>query len=100
MNGKPSFSEMHFKFMFYVYSIRSESFSEKTYLGFTSNIEQRLAEHNSGKSIYTRTYKPWKLIGFLAFDQKIKALKFEKYLKTNAGKIFLRRYFNHLSSNP
>jgi putative endonuclease len=83
--------------MFYVYYIRSELHPEKNYVGFTGNVEQRLAEHNAGKSIYTRPYKPWVLLGFLAFDQEIKALRFEKYLKTNAGKIFLRRYFNNFS---
>ncbi len=79
--------------MFYVYYLRSESFPEKTYIGFTCNLSQRLEEHNSGKSVYARDFKPWIVIGFLAFDQKEKAMRFERYLKTNAGRVFLRRYF-------
>jgi hypothetical protein len=35
---------------------------------------------------------PWKIVGFFGFDQEMKARKFEQYLKTNAGKIFLDRY--------
>ena len=79
--------------MFYVYYLRSISYPDKTYIGFTSNIKQRFADHNAGKSVYTAEFKPWKIIGFFGFDQEIKALKFERHLKTNAGRIFLRRYF-------
>lgn len=82
--------------MFYVYYIRSKLFSDKTYIGFTSNLKQRLLEHNAGKSVYTKEFKPWILVGFLGFGQESKALKFERHLKTNAGRVFLRRYFNHL----
>ena len=82
------------KMMFYVYYLRSTDFPGKTYIGYTHNLKQRLLDHNSGKSIYTKDFKPWKLIGFLGFDQEPKALKFERYLKSNAGRIFLRRYFS------
>lgn len=79
--------------MFYVYYLKSQLFSDKTYIGFTRDLKKRLMEHNAGKSVYTKDYKPWKLVGFLGFDQESKALKFERYLKSNAGRIFLRRYF-------
>ena len=80
--------------MFYVYYLRSISFSEKTYIGFTYDLKQRLSHHNAGKSVYTKDFKPWKLIGFLGFDEEIKAKRFEYHLKSHAGRIFLRRYFN------
>ncbi|MCL4361824.1 GIY-YIG nuclease family protein [Candidatus Dependentiae bacterium] len=80
--------------MFYVYYLRSKSYPDKTYIGYTSNLKQRLQDHNSGKSVYTKDFIPWQIIGFLGFDKEEKALKFEKYLKSNAGRIFLRRYFN------
>ncbi len=63
--------------MFYVYYLKSRSFPDKTYIGFTSNLKQRLLDHNAGKSVYTKDFKPWVLIGFLGFDQEAKALKFE-----------------------
>ena len=94
MTGKPPFLNEKIN-MFYVYYLRSQSFPGKTYIGFTRNLKQRLSDHNSGKSIYTKDYKPWDLIGFLAFDQEAKALRFEQYLKTNAGRVFLRRYFSN-----
>lgn len=79
--------------MFYVYYIRSKPFPDKTYIGFTQNLKQRLADHDAGKSLYTKEFRPWSVIGFFGFDQEIKALRFERPLKTNAGRIFLRRYF-------
>ena len=80
--------------MFYVYYLRSKSSPDKTYIGFTCNLKQRLLDHNSGKSAYTKQLKPWVLVGFFGFDQEAKALRFERYLKSNAGRIFLRRYFS------
>ena len=69
--------------MFYVYYLRSQLYPEKTYIGFTSNLKQRFEEHNSGKSIYTKQFRPWRLVGFFGFDQEEKAFKFEKHLKSN-----------------
>ena len=80
--------------MFYVYYLRSQSFPEKTYIGFTHNLKQRFSDHNRGKSVYTKQCRPWVLVGFLGFDQESKAMRFERYLKSNAGRIFLRRYFS------
>ena len=37
-------------FMYYVYFLRSLKNPKKTYVGFTENIDQRLAEHNAGKN--------------------------------------------------
>ncbi len=82
--------------MFYVYYLRSEFFPDKTYVGFTSDLKQRLQDHNAGKSVYTKQYKPWHLVGFIGFDKKFKALRFERHLKSNAGRIFIRRYFTAL----
>lgn len=79
--------------MFYVYYLKSKLLPAKTYIGYTGNLKKRLADHNAGKSVYTKDFKPWQLIGFLGFDQEFKAIQFEKYLKTNAGRIFIRRYF-------
>lgn len=80
--------------MFYVYYLRSIVYPHKTYVGFTTNLKQRFAAHNAGKSVYTKDFKPWKIEAFFGFDQELKALHFEQYLKTNAGKIFLKRYVN------
>lgn len=41
--------------------------------------------------MYTKDNLPWNLKASFSFNTPIKALRFEKYLKTNAGKIFLKR---------
>ncbi len=81
--------------MFYVYYLQSITHADQTYIGFTHNLQERLVAHNEGKSVHTKKFKPWKFIGFFGFDQEIKARKFELYLKSNAGRIFLKRYFNN-----
>jgi predicted GIY-YIG superfamily endonuclease len=47
--------------MYYVYLIESLSAARDRYVGITSNLEQRLREHNAGKSSHTSKFKPWKL---------------------------------------
>ena len=78
--------------MFYAYFLISEVYPDYTYVGFTKDVAQRLEEHNKGKSIFTSKYKPWQLVAYFGFDEELKARRFEKYLKTNAGRIFLKRY--------
>ena len=79
--------------MFYVYILRSISYPEQTYIGFTKNLKQRLATHNDGNSTYTSKYTPWTLVSYVAFDTQEKATEFEKYLKTSSGKLLLNKRF-------
>ncbi len=74
--------------MYYVYIIQSEKYHKQFYTGFTESIEDRLEDHNSGKSPHTSKFRPWKLIYYCAFEDKKKALDFEKYLKTASGIAF------------
>lgn len=69
--------------MYYVYFIKSTKTPGKKYVGYTTNLEERLEKHNTGGSLYTRNYRPWKLIAYVAFDSKEKALSFEKYVLVN-----------------
>jgi putative endonuclease len=78
--------------MFYVYVLHSEKFN-KYYTGFTKNVEQRLKEHNSGKSKYTKSYKPWKLVFAEECETRIKARQKEKYYKSGVGRDKLKDYF-------
>jgi predicted GIY-YIG superfamily endonuclease len=50
-----------------------------------------MVTHNSGGSLYTKAYKPWKLIMYLWFENKLKATAFEKYLKSGSGSAFAKR---------
>ena len=52
------------------------------YTGFTTDVEKRLAEHNSGKGAkYTRGRTPCKLVYTESFEDKSSALKREWEIK-------------------
>ena len=76
----------------FVYFLRSES-DGRPYCGVTNDVAQRLATHNSGGSLYTAPYRPWRLIVSLEFATEASAVAFEKYLKTGSGRAFAKRHF-------
>ncbi len=59
--------------MRYVYLLQSGSVIGRRYVGVTSNLKQRLAEHNAGKSPHTAKYLPWRLVTYIAFSDDQKA---------------------------
>lgn len=63
-----------------VYIIQSEKDSS-FYIGYSKNAENRLVDHNSGKSRYTSKKIPWKIVYVESFDNKTDALRREKFLK-------------------
>ncbi len=79
--------------MYYVYLLRSINNPSKTYVGYTTNLKQRLETHNSGGSIHTKHDRPWKLVVFLGFDTEAKAKSFERYIKVGSGYAFAKRRF-------
>ena len=76
-----------------VYLIKSIEEPNIVYVGFTTNLAQRLATHNEGKSIHTSKFGSWELVMYMVFKDKIKALNFEKYLKSHAGRAFCAKRF-------
>lgn len=77
--------------MYYVYLLKSVNYQE-VYTGLTADLKKRLDQHNSGKSPYTRKYKPWELITYVGFENQQLAADFERYLKTGSGIAFARRH--------
>ena len=79
--------------MYYTYRLVSVDHPEQHYIGSTSDLKRRLAEHNSGKCYHTAKYKPWEVDFYCAFTAEVKAQAFERYLKTGSGHEFARRHF-------
>ena len=79
---------------YWVYILKSVDY-DKTYVGFSNNLERRLYEHNAGKTIYTRRYKPWKIVYKEEFKAKTDAIKREKFLKKQKN----REFYNKLILN-
>ena len=75
--------------MFFVYAIKSLK-RNYIYVGLSSNLERRLAEHNGGRNKTTEPFRPFKLIYSEEFDSRIKARTREKYFKSGSGKEFLK----------
>ena len=73
-----------------VYVLKSLSV-EKTYVGSTDNFERRLHEHNTGKSSFTKTFRPWKLVYKEECETLSAARKREKYYKSAAGRKILKK---------
>ncbi|WP_442788024.1 GIY-YIG nuclease family protein [Flavobacterium sp. SUN052] len=76
-----------------MYVLESE-IDGRLYKGQTSNIENRLKEHNSGKTRSTKGFIPWKLVYFEKFITREEAVLREKYFKTGSGREFLKIYIN------
>jgi len=77
----------------FVYLIQSERYSDKYYTGITEDIKKRMTDHNTGKSLHTSKYKPWKLIAYTAFADEHNVFEFEKYLKSGSGRAFSAKHF-------
>jgi len=77
--------------MKYVYLSKSQSHPNQRYIGVTSDMKKRLIVHNSGASVHTSKFKPWKLITSMAFSEDSKPLAFERYLKPCSGRAFAKK---------
>lgn len=75
--------------MYYVYAIKSQN-RNYIYVGITSNLARRLAEHNKGKLKTTKPYRPFSIIFSEFCGVRAAARKREVYLKSGAGKEFLK----------
>jgi predicted GIY-YIG superfamily endonuclease len=65
---------------------------DRLYIGWTTDLRNRLAAHNSGKSSHTKKFRPWKIVFYAAFSSKQKAIQFERYLKSGSGTVFRSRH--------
>ena len=78
--------------MYYVYILKS-SIDNSKYIGATSNLKNRLIEHNNGETKTTKSKAPYNLIWYSAFVSKELAYSFEKYLKSSSGHAFTNKHF-------
>ncbi len=76
--------------MYVVYVIQSIN-HDFTYVGLTNNLERRLKQHNRKQANATKPYAPYYLLYQESFDARVQARSREKYLKSTAGKNYLRK---------
>jgi putative endonuclease len=67
--------------MYYVYVLMSLK-DKSLYIGYTADLKKRIREHKEGKSRSTKFRRPFKLIFYEAFLNRIDAKRREDYLKS------------------
>src|SRR6476620_3644468 len=67
--------ERSLSFMYVVYILYSTKYN-KIYVGYTSNLQERLISHNElGKKGWTIKYRPWTLVYSEQYESKELAIK-------------------------
>jgi putative endonuclease len=80
--------------VFYVYVLRSVS-DDGFYIGYSVNLRKRIQEHKQGSAFATSFRGPWRLIYYEAYLNQYDALGRERYLKSGAGRRFLKAQLRH-----
>ncbi len=74
-----------------VYIIESQKDGSR-YIGYTTNLEKRIHDHNHGSNKYSSTKMPWIIVWHCIFRNQNKAREFEKYLKHGSGHAFANKH--------
>lgn len=82
--------------MYFVYALQSEQ-DGRVYVGFSSDVDKRLSQHNAGKTKSTKGYRPWRLIYSEQALTREEARKREKFFKGGSGKEFLKSLPTYLA---
>jgi len=78
--------------MFYLYILYSLS-SDKYYVGYTSDPNRRLEEHNTSEmTTYTSKHRPWVLKAvYLCGELESDAIRIERFIKKQKSRNLLER---------
>lgn len=78
--------------MYFIYVLQSLK-DQRTYVGYTDNVEKRLTKHNKGYVRSTKHRIPLRLLFTEVFLTSKEAKKRELYWKSGAGRRKLKEYF-------
>ena len=78
---------------YYAYVIYSDKHNRK-YKGHCEDLDQRLIEHNLGKTKSIKAYIPWRVVYYEEFQTRVEAIERERYFKTAAGRRYLKKKIN------
>jgi putative endonuclease len=76
--------------MFHTYVLQSEA-TGRLYVGYGSDLVQRLGQHNNGITKSTKNRGPWKLVHQESFGTRSEAMRRERFLKSGQGREELKR---------
>jgi len=72
--------------MYYVYVLKSR-LDGKLYIGYTTNLRNRIQKHNSGEVTSTEPRRPLELIFYEGYKNMEDAKRRECYLKTSKSSL-------------
>jgi putative endonuclease len=76
--------------MNYIKYVLKSKLDNNFYVGFTTNLKQRLDEHNNGRVKSTSARIPFEVVYYeVCYNQK-DGLHSEKYLKSSYGKRYIK----------
>ena len=70
--------------MYYVYILKSLK-DGRYYIGYTSNLEERIKKHNAGETKSLKYIRPLKIIYFEKYNTRQEAYKRERQIKRYKG---------------
>ena len=83
------------KMIYTVYILYSAKI-DKFYVGYTNDIQRRMAEHNRKKGKYTDNGIPWKIVYTEAFENKKEAMNREAFIKSRKSRKFILELINSI----
>ena len=78
--------------MYYVYILISEK-DQRTYVGYTQDLQERFKCHNSGRVMATKNRRPLVLLYREEFETMIQAKRRELWWKSSTGRKKLKGLF-------
>lgn len=84
--------------MYYTYLLENQD-DKSWYIGYSSDLQKRLAQHVSGQGGQTTKNKSqWKLVYYEAYLNKKDAQGRERFLKSGSGRKYIKKQLvNYLS---
>ncbi len=78
---------------FYICILQSERDEDRFYTGLTGDLPEPLRNHNAGRILHTAKWRPWRVKAYVALSDRIRAARFERYLKSASGRAFVKKHF-------
>jgi putative endonuclease len=85
--------------MFFLYVLLNRN-SGRRYTGYTSDLTQRLGQHNHGITKSTKNRGCWEILYQEEFSSRPEAMKREKFLKSGKGREELSRILENRGRSP
>ena len=82
--------------MYFVYVLRNPE--GRLYIGFTTDLDTRVRQHQDGEGGWTRGRGPWKLVHHETFAKRREAMRRERSLKRGGANQALRRDLSELAT--